>query len=135
MTHGEGSGHQLLDRSVGAELRISLAAHTLARQDRRVRPDVGKDTVEGLPHIHPEAWLSGVYYPQVPETIRDGDGPAGWLEFGDADRAFPSRLPPRIVRVRPEEGTLVLFPSYRTIPFDADGTRISVAFDLVPLRV
>jgi uncharacterized protein (TIGR02466 family) len=87
------------------------------------------------PHIHPSAWLSGVYYPEVPETIRTGDGPDGWLEFGGADRAFPSRLVSRVVRVRPVEGTLVLFPSYfyhRTIPFDAPGRRVSIAFDLVP---
>jgi Flp pilus assembly protein TadD len=88
-----------------------------------------------IPHIHAEAWLSGVYYPQIPEAVRGGDGPAGWLEFGDADRPFPRHQEPRVVRVRPVEGLLVLFPSYfyhRTIPFDADGTRISVAFDVVP---
>jgi hypothetical protein len=40
------------------------------------------------------------------------------------------------VRVRPTEGQLVLFPSYfyhRILPFDADGIRISVAFDVVPI--
>lgn len=90
-----------------------------------------------IPHIHPDAWLSGVYYPQVPEAIRTGEGPDGWLEFGYADRPFPSRLEPRVVRVRPAEGLLVMFPSYfyhRTIPFEAAGTRISVAFDLIPAR-
>jgi hypothetical protein len=90
-----------------------------------------------IPHIHPEAWLSGVYYPQVPEAIRTGAGPEGWLEFGYAERPFPSLLEPRIVRIRPAEGLLVMFPSYfyhRTVPFEADGTRISVAFDLVPAR-
>ncbi len=88
-----------------------------------------------IPHIHPEAWLSGVYYPQLPEAVRTGDGPDAWLEFGVPDRGFPSRLEPRVLRVRPKEGLLVLFPSYfyhRTIPFDAGGTRISVAFDFVP---
>ena len=54
---------------------------------------------------------------------------------------FPSRLPAPVLRVRPVEGLLVLFPSYfyhRTIPFggdgpfDSGGTRISVAFDFVP---
>ena len=89
-----------------------------------------------IPHIHPGAWLSGVYYPQVPEPIRTGAGPGGWLEFGQPDREFPSKLPPHTLRVRPEEGLLVLFPSYfyhRTIPFDEPGTRISVAFDVVPV--
>jgi hypothetical protein len=39
--------------------------------------------------------------------------------------------------VRPVEGLLVLFPSYlyhRTIPFEGDAPRISVAFDFVPAR-
>jgi tetratricopeptide (TPR) repeat protein len=88
-----------------------------------------------IPHIHPDSWLSGVYYPQVPDAIRTSAGPDGWLEFGYADRSFPSRLDPRVVRVRPAEGLLVMFPSYfyhRTVPFEAEGTRISIAFDLVP---
>ena len=87
-----------------------------------------------VPHIHPEAWLSGVYYPQLPEGVRTGSGPEGWLAFGETDHAFPRRSELGIVHLRPEEGLLVLFPSYfyhRTIPFDAAGTRVSVAFDLI----
>ena len=93
-----------------------------------------------VPHIHPEAWLSGVYYPQLPQLpaeIRSGTGCEGWLEFAPPDRPFPSRLRPPTLRVRPVEGLLVLFPSYlhhRTIPFEGDGTRVSVAFDFVPAR-
>jgi uncharacterized protein (TIGR02466 family) len=88
-----------------------------------------------IPHVHPSAWLSGVYYAKVPEAVRCGDGPEGFLEFGGADRPFPSLLSPKVVRVRPAEGSLVMFPSYfyhRTIPFFAEGTRISIAFDLMP---
>jgi hypothetical protein len=58
------------------------------------------------------------------------------LEFGQPDRDFPTKLAPALFRVRPEEGLLVLFPSYlyhRTLPFEEDGTRISVAFDVVPI--
>jgi uncharacterized protein (TIGR02466 family) len=93
-----------------------------------------------IPHIHPEAWLSGVYYPQVPAAIRtpvDPDDPSGCLELGADDLPGPTRVPPRLIRVRPAEGLLVLFPSYfyhRTVPFDAEGARISVAFDLMPVR-
>ena len=86
------------------------------------------------PHIHPSAWLSGVYYARVPEAI-GSEAPKGWLEFGGADCPFPSLSEPRVLRVRPVEGLLVLFPSYfyhRTIPFEGSGTRISIAFDLVP---
>jgi len=36
------------------------------------------------PHLHPGGWLSGVYYAEVPETIRDDadDDKQGWIEFG-----------------------------------------------------
>lgn len=88
-----------------------------------------------IPHIHPEAWLSGVYYPELPDVLRAGTGPEGWLAFGEPDHDFPRQVDPHIVHVRPEAGLLVLFPSYfyhRTIPFEAEGTRVSVAFDLIP---
>ena len=89
-----------------------------------------------IAHIHPEAWLSGVYYPQIPASMRGGTGPEGWLEFGEPDGSFSARIEVPTYKVRPEEGLLVLFPSYfyhRTIPFDDAGTRISIAFDIVPL--
>jgi tetratricopeptide (TPR) repeat protein len=89
-----------------------------------------------IPHIHPESWLSGVYYPQLPGSIRDGPGPMGWLEFGEPDRPFPARMAAPTHRVRPEEGLLVIFPSYfyhRTVPFVGAGTRISIAFDSMGL--
>jgi uncharacterized protein (TIGR02466 family) len=86
------------------------------------------------PHIHPSAWLSGVYYPEVPDAISGGEGLEGVLEFGGVDRPFPGPLAERTLSVRPHAGLLVLFPSYfyhRTIPFEAGGTRVSVAFDVV----
>lgn len=91
-----------------------------------------------IPHIHPESWLSGVYYPALPTAIRapvDPDDPSGCLEFGADDLPFATPSRPGQLRIRPAEGLLVLFPSYfyhRTVPFDAEGTRISVAFDLIP---
>jgi uncharacterized protein (TIGR02466 family) len=88
-----------------------------------------------VPHIHPEAWLSGTYYPALPEHVRSGQGPEGWFAFGEPDRNFPRAVESPVVRVRPEEGLLILFPSYffhHTIPFETNGTRISVAFDVLP---
>jgi uncharacterized protein (TIGR02466 family) len=89
------------------------------------------------PHIHPEAWLSGVYYPLVPEAIRSDEGGQGWLAFDEPDRHFPRSDEAPTLRVRPTEGLLVLFPSYlfhRTIPFSGEGARISIAFDVIPSR-
>ena len=71
------------------------------------------------PHIHPSAWLSGVYYARVPEAI-GSEAPDGWLEFGGADCPFPSlsrtsrpARPSRrgIARAVP----LVLLPSHDSI--------------------
>lgn len=91
------------------------------------------------PHIHAEAWLSGVYYARLPEAVdTDADSHAGWIEFGPPGLEFSlEREPPRHA-IRPGEGLMLLFPSYfyhRTVPFgggpfESDETRISIAFDI-----
>lgn len=87
-------------------------------------------------HIHPTAWLSGVYYAAFPESIMADDRPnAGWIEFGRPPSHIRHRAAPQITLVRPEAGLLVLFPSYfyhRVMPFKAAKTRISIAFDVTP---
>ena len=90
-----------------------------------------------IPHIHPSAWLSGVYYPRVPDGVEgEGVGQAGWIEFGRPPEHFPCRAEPSVLAFRPEEGLMLLFPSYlyhRTIPFTGDEARVSIAFDLRPV--
>ncbi len=88
------------------------------------------------PHIHPTAWISGVYYASVPEGLDDG---AGWIEFGTPPErsAISSQLPDNFLthKVKPEPGLIVLFPSYmyhQTIPFKSTKSRISIAFDALP---
>ena len=89
-----------------------------------------------IPHIHPAAWLSGVYYPRLPEIVTASDGDkAGWIEFGRPPEHFHNAREPETLSNRPEQGLMVLFPSYfyhHTVPFEAEGTRISIAFDLMP---
>ena len=89
-----------------------------------------------LPHIHPSAWLSGVYYVQVPEVVADaGDDHAGWIEFGRPPAHFHCGTDFSTHCVQPQVGKLLLFPSYfyhRTIPFTGEGQRISIAFDVLP---
>lgn len=85
-----------------------------------------------VPHIHPGAWLSGVYYPKLPPVIGD-NSQAGWIEFGRPPEVYTGDVEPDVIMIRPEEGLMLLFPSYmyhRTIPFTGDGTRISIAFDI-----
>ena len=89
-----------------------------------------------LAHIHPAAWLSGVYYVKVPEIVSDDSGGrSGWIVLGSPPDHFHNRVVPEIRAVKPEPGKMLLFPSYyyhHTIPYESDETRISIAFDLIP---
>jgi tetratricopeptide (TPR) repeat protein len=91
-----------------------------------------------IPHIHPSAWLSGVYYVALPDAVvASTEDTAGWIEFGQPPDHYHGEAPPELTLEKPREGLLVLFPSYfyhRTIPFDTTGRRISIAFDVVPYR-
>jgi uncharacterized protein (TIGR02466 family) len=90
-----------------------------------------------VPHIHPSAWLSGVYYVRVPDVVNAPEQrPAGWIEFGRAPEHFHCQVEPAVRLFQPKEGLMLLFPSYfyhRTIPFANEDTRISIAFDVSPL--
>lgn len=84
-------------------------------------------------HIHPEGWISGVYYLQVPPAADAGDQ-SGWLTFG-VPNLGPETSLPALHAVQPRPGRLVLFPSYfwhGTVPFQDEVPRITIAFDLVP---
>jgi uncharacterized protein (TIGR02466 family) len=84
-------------------------------------------------HIHPTSWLSGVYYVSVPEFVHRGDNAhKGWIEFGRPPKHYPITVDPDVTFFEPEEGKLILFPSYlyhRTVPYEDDALRISIAFD------
>lgn len=88
-----------------------------------------------LPHIHPAAWLSGVYYVSLPASMGDGEsGREGWIEFGLPPDELVGEASPEVELFRPEEGLMFLFPSYfyhRTIPFPGDERRICIAFDVL----
>lgn len=85
-------------------------------------------------HIHNLGWLSGVYYPWIPPSVRaDDPRHAGWIEFGRLGYDMPCRFEPRTRAIMPENGLILMFPSYfwhHTIPFHDAPERISVAFDV-----
>lgn len=87
-------------------------------------------------HHHPAGWLSGVYYSQIPGSITASDPThAGWIEFGRPHPSIPEPAAQRIRLIQPEEGLLILFPSFvfhRTLPNPATDERISFSFDLYP---
>lgn len=83
-------------------------------------------------HIHPDGWISAVYYVAVPPAV--GDGRSGWLKFGETGLNLGEREQ-LLHMVRPEPGLLVLFPSYfyhGTVPFEDTQHRTTIAFDIVP---
>lgn len=89
-----------------------------------------------VPHIHPAAWLSGVYYVEVPSSINDDAMEhAGWIEFGRPPDDIHAQHVPVTKLFQPEAGKMLLFPSHfyhRTLPLSGDQRRISVAFDIMP---
>ena len=111
----------------------------IASAPRRWRLDAWAVVLDGAghqaPHIHPAAWLSGVYYVALPPGI----GPAaaqdaGWIEFGRPPDDVHGSVEPPCRTIAPEEGRMLLFPSYfyhRTIPFNLPDRRISIAFDVI----
>lgn len=88
------------------------------------------------PHMHASGWVSGVYYARVPpEVATSVKTKAGWIEFGRPPSEFPAEGAFELLTIEPREGLLLLFPSYvyhRTIPFDSNAERISIAFDVLP---
>lgn len=97
---------------------------------------VMQETGHQVPHIHPAAWLSGVYYVEVPPTVSDANTDhAGWIEFGRPPDDIHAQHTPETKLFQPEEGKMLLFPSHfyhRTLPLSVDRRRISVAFDVMP---
>jgi len=96
---------------------------------------VMEDRGHQIAHIHPAAWLSGVYYPEIPDVVR-GDDPdhQGWIEFGRPPADFHAAQAPVTKRICPREGLMLLFPSYlyhETVPFHAPVERLSIAFDVL----
>jgi uncharacterized protein (TIGR02466 family) len=86
-------------------------------------------------HIHPSGWLSGVLYLRVPDFRSKEEGAISFqmsgYDYPPGDDPTPQTL------YQPSKGDLVLFPSclfHKTLPFDMDEERISVAFDLQPDR-
>ena len=88
-------------------------------------------------HIHDSGWLSGVYYAKLPDVMEmENEKREGWIEFGRPINYAYNENSPEFHFVRPQEGLMILFPSYlyhQTIPFESDDTRFTVAFDLIPL--
>lgn len=83
-------------------------------------------------HVHPEGWISAVYYVDVPEGLEQRADKAGWLQFGAPPYQIGGLEAEKLVAPKP--GRLVLFPSYMwhgTRPLQSKGLRLTLAFDIV----
>ncbi len=89
-------------------------------------------------HIHQKAWLSGVYYVQLPDSVqKHAHDHEGWIEFGRGPDHLYRSSTPDLRLIQPREGLLLSFPSYlwhRTIPFASEQERFSIAFDVIPVN-
>jgi tetratricopeptide (TPR) repeat protein len=88
-------------------------------------------------HFHPPGWLSGVYYPRLPNAVdHHSESHEGWIEFGKEYYRIGSKDQPPVFLVKPSLGLMVLFPSYmghRTLAFESTEERMSVSFDILPI--
>lgn len=131
-----------IDEAIGrylSELR-SDASHPFLSRNRERFKFAGswssrlRDCGFHINHIHPEGWISSCYYVGVPSVTEDATAQQGWLKFGEPPYELDLKAPVRRT-LQPKPGTLVLFPSYLwhgTIPFHAEQTRTTIAFDVVP---
>ncbi|ENZ82984.1 MULTISPECIES: 2OG-Fe(II) oxygenase family protein [Caulobacter] len=84
-------------------------------------------------HVHPEGWLSSAFYVQLPPAV-ESPGKAGWLRFGKPGLPTRPTLEPERW-IKPAPGRLALFPSWMwhgVEPFEGEGRRLTIAFDLLP---
>ena len=87
-------------------------------------------------HFHPGGVLSSACYIVVPDAVSDQQTQSGWLEIGRPPPEIGMDMP-ALATFEPKPGRLILFPSFLfhgTRPF-AGGERLTVAFDLVPVKV
>ncbi len=85
-------------------------------------------------HFHSAGWLSSAFYLAVPDAVNAGQR-EGWIKFGEPGFNAREPLAPEHW-VKPEEGALVVFPSYMwhgTVPLTTAKERMTVGYDVLPL--
>jgi len=97
-----------------------------------VKYDGGKQ----ISHNHPDGWLSGVFYLNVPKNLEKNEGAIKFSIHGLNYKIISHSYSEKIHN--PSNGDIVLFPSslfHETFPYKADDKRIVIAFDLKPYEV
>ena len=86
-------------------------------------------------HMHKQGWLSGSLYLKVPDGLHSTHGNIVFDLDGDSYPRGKNYYPKKEINVK--TGDVVLFPSsifHRTVPFDAQEDRVTLAFDLKPIH-
>ena len=97
-----------------------------------VKYDGGKQ----VSHNHPDGWLSGVFYLNVPKNLEKNEGAIKFSIHGLNYKIISHSYSEKIHN--PSNGDIILFPSslfHETFPYKADDKRIVIAFDLKPYEV
>jgi lipopolysaccharide biosynthesis regulator YciM len=84
-------------------------------------------------HMHKLGWLSGSLYLKIPMTLSPSEGnivfSLNGANYPTGSKIFPEK------EVEIGTGDIVLFPSsvfHRTLPFDSEENRVTLAFDVKP---
>jgi hypothetical protein len=93
-----------------------------------------RDAGHQVPHHHPGAWLTGVYYVSArSDAARSKARHPGKIRIGALPEWASIEPPWPLLEIEPVPGTLLLFPSFvphETLPPGEAAERISVAFDV-----
>ena len=84
-------------------------------------------------HMHPDGWVSGSIYVNVPSTSNPNGGKLVLSNFDREAESSTHHADDRIIDVC--TGSICIFPSsmyHYTIPFDSTETRLVLAFDVIP---
>jgi tetratricopeptide (TPR) repeat protein len=122
---------ELLHAVVGSTGTKTVAAPGHLRMWATVLPAGGYQ----VPHHHPQASTSAVFWVEVPPAIAAANDQedAGAIEFGRPPARLHCQRPPLLRLIQPQSGMLARFPSWFwqcTRPFAGSGELISVTFNL-----
>jgi len=81
-------------------------------------------------HNHHSAWVSGVFYIEVPETQ---DHLGGSIIFSPNGYDYPVKKESNDLIVKPKSGEIIFFPSHlfhKTLPTESDSRRICLPFNI-----